>query len=523
MAERIFSTKWKPLGIVIVALCMGPMLEASAQNTGTPSTDASADVEPSSAGASDLSTPETTRAPVDVQAPDANTESADADADVQTAPAEPASNDSAPDTVAAEDVASANTASEGEASGNTAPEGVADSASSAPKTDTRAQVNVAHNGLRVKSADGRFAFGLMPFLQMGYRQVASDLGDSASSGFVLTHFRPIITGKYAEFLSYNFILNVSTSKVNILNAFVTFHAHKRLNIRVGLQKPVFGIELRQAQPTVLFINRSMASSIGSARDMGIALDARPVDSLRLEAGVYNGTDDQKVFSGIQERSVGGDASVRWYAVGNDRPATKDDGFLTLGASGLLRRNEGSAATTHLTARKSAAGHTYANYEANTFADGRKFASNVFAHGGYKGLYFQAEFTTSNQQVNNGADSGRIVERAWQAAATYTIGGVTGWTGTRPDKTLFDGGLGALQIKARGHGLTARARGGDFLELGDGPSDSLSAIGASAGLSWFLSEGVRVIADYNWTTFGRNAKRLDNANEHSLYLGIAAGY
>lgn len=385
------------------------------------------------------------------------------------------------------------------------------------------QVRVTEKGLRVTTSDGRFAFGLMPFVQMGYRQVASDFADSSASGFALQHFRPIITGKYTEYLSYNFILQATASNVNILNAFVTLHPHSRLNIRLGLQKPVFGIELRQGQPNVLFINRSMASTIGSARDIGLALDARPVDQLRIEVGVYNGTDDTKVFSGIQERSVGGDASVRVYALGNDRPATKDDGFLIFGAAALLRRNEGDATTTHLTARKSAAGHTYSNYADGTFADGRKFASTVFAHGGYKGLYFQGEFTTSNQQVSGLSAQGRIVERAWAAAATYTIGGITGWNGTTPNRSLFDGGLGALQIKARGHGFTARARGGDFLDLGNGPADSLSAIGASAGLSWFLSPGFRVLADYNWTTFGANAKRLPNATEHILYIGIAAGY
>src|SRR5699024_6036350 len=107
--------------------------------------------------------------------------------------------------------------------------------------------------------------------------------------------------------------------------------------------------------------------------------------------------------------------------------------------------------------------------------------------------------------------------------SYTLGGVTGWTGTTPDRSLFEGGLGALQIKARGHGLNAHSRDGDFLEIGGSPADSLSAIGASAGLSWHLSQGLRVQADYNWTTFGDDDYRLDNANEHVFFLGLTAGY
>lgn len=402
------------------------------------------------------------------------------------------------------------------------------SSENAPETtpDTAAQrpnVSIGEGGLKVQSADGRFALGLTPFVQMGYRQVASDFGDSAASGFVLEHFRPTLTGKYNEILSYNFILQITPSNINILNAFVTFHAHPALNIRVGLQKPVFGIELRQAQWHLLFYNRSLASTIGAARDIGIALDARLLENLQFEIGAYNGTEDTRVFSGIQEKSVAGDAGLRWYALGNDRPTADSEGFLTLGAAALLRRNEGNVATSHLTPRNSAGGHNYANYAGGAFADGRKFASTVFAHGGYKGFYFQGEFTTSNQQVSDAADQGRIVEHAWQASATYTLGGVTGWTGTTPNRSLFEGGLGALQIKARGHGLTAHSREGDFLAIGGNAVDGLSAIGASAGLSWHISHGLRIQGDYNWTTFGADGQHIGKANEHVFFLGLTAGY
>lgn len=502
MTERTFLDMWQTLFALIVVASLAPLGVANAQST-EPSPSASEFTPPH---ASEI---ERTDADRPQDTPPVISQSADApiadEASASRGQASGAATQPAQDEAAADSVKPATS--------------IASTTSEEPRT----QVNVSEKGLRVTSADGRFALGLSPFVQMGYRQVASDFDDSNNSGFVLTHFRPTLTGKYSEYLSYNFILNITPSSINVIDAFVTFHAHKRLNIRVGLQKPVFGIELRQAQPNVLFINRSMAATIGSSRDIGLALDARPIDNLQIEAGVYNGTEDTRVFSGIQERSVGADAGVRWYALGNDRPTTQDEGFLTLGAAALLRRNEGNATTSHLTPRSSAAGHTYSNYAPGAFADGRKFASTVFAHGGYKGLYFQGEFTTSNQQVSDASDQGRIVEHGWAAAATYTIGGITGWSGTTPNRSLFEGGLGALQIKARGHGLTARARGGDFLNLAGATADSVSAIGASAGLSWFVSPGVRFIADYNWTTFGVDATRLKHANEHSLYIGLAAGY
>lgn len=394
----------------------------------------------------------------------------------------------------------------------------------APRTDSLgAAVDVSPDGLHVTASDGRFELHLTPFVQLGYRHVTSDFNDSNNSGFVLKNFCPILTGTYTEFLSYNFVLAVTASDVFVYNAFTTFHAHPVLDIRVGLQAPIFGIAFRQAEYDLMFIRRSMAATIGPERDIGIALDVRPTNALQLEVGAYSGAPDGAVFSFHQATSVAGNAGVRWYARGHDRPTGDQHGFLTLGAAALVRRTTGASGAPHLTPRQSAGGHTYANYATGTFANGRKVGSTVFAHGGYKGLYFQGDFTTSNQEVSDGTTRGRIVEHAWQASASYTIGGVTGWNGTTPFRTVLDGGLGALQIKGRGHGLAAKSRDGDFLENTGGRDRHLSAIGVSAGLSWHLSAGLRVQADYNWTTFGASTTALEKTHEHHLFVGVSAGY
>lgn len=336
-----------------------------------------------------------------------------------------------------------------------------------------------------------------------------------------------MTGAYAQILSYNFVLAITASDVFIYNAFVTFHAHSRLHVRVGLQAPVFGIEFRQAEYDLLFIHRSVAAAIGPERDMGVALDVRPVDSLQIELGVYSGAPDEEIYSARKERSLSGNAGVRWYARGKDRPLATpqgaQSGFLTLGAAVLLRHSEANPAAPHLTTRRSTGGHAYATYTPDTFAHGRKFGSTVFAHGGYNPLYFQGEFTTSNQHVRNASTRGRLVEHAWQAGASLTIGGVTGWNGTTPDRAIFDRGLGALQLKARAHGHSVRSRGGAFLDHEGEPVDTLFAVGVSAGINWHLSANLRIQADYDWTTFGVDAKRLHNANEHKLFVGLTAGY
>lgn len=533
MNERTFISHWITPVALVFALSATPWHNASAQDTIAPSE--GHDTHEHTPGDGVLYGPEAPpEAAQDTGAqrttPAENAPRATTASDAQTAvEGTPEATEPAPPRAASDARAdrnkSTNAAADTTASAEPEP---SDAATSADDTaydpqPPGANVSVGESGLKVQSADGRFALGLTPFIQMGYRQVGSDFGDSQPSGFVLEHFRPTLSGKYNEILSYNFILQITPSTVHILNAFVTFHAHPVLNIRVGLQKPIYGIERRQAQHHLPFYNRSLGATFGASRDIGIALDARLPGNLQFEIGAYNGTEDGRPFSGIQEKSVAGDAGIRWYAVGKDRPTTETPGFLTVGAAALLRRNEGNAGLSHLTPRNSSGGHSYSTYADGTFADGRKFASSVFAHGGYKSFYAQAEFSTSNQQVSDATNSGRVVEHAWQATATYTLGGVTGWTGTTPNRSLFDGGLGALQIKARAHGLNAQTREGDFLSIAGTPAESLSAIGASAGLSWHISHGLRIQGDYNWTTFGVDGNRIGKANEHVFFLGLTAGY
>lgn len=386
-----------------------------------------------------------------------------------------------------------------------------------------AQVDVDAQGLHVSSNDGRHNLHFTPFLQIAHHQLLTERAYGMDSGVRVEHFRPILAGQYNEIIDYIFILQITADSVGLLYGFVTLHPHERIQIRAGLQNPIFAIEMRQFQQAMLFINRSMDSSIGVICDLGLALDFRPHDQLQLEIGVYNGTDDHHIYSGIQEKSVSGEIGARWYAIGEDAPNGQTPGFLTLGAAAVLRRAHASPASPHLTPHVSPGQHTFMDYDEDVYADGLTLATTVFAHAGYRGLYAEGKFTTSDQQVQHDNGAGRVVKHAWLASLAYTIGGQTGWTGTTIDRDVFNGGLGALQFKIRGHGLRANARGDDFFEIDNAPANALAARGLSAGVSWFITDGLRVQADYNWTRFSADHNNLAHNKEHLLSVGLTAGY
>lgn len=383
-------------------------------------------------------------------------------------------------------------------------------------------VTVSQKGLFVASSDGQYAIGLKAFAQVWYDQVESGAGDARQSGFTLGMLRPHLYGKLADRVAYNFMLNITPAGVNILNAFVSFKAHERIQLHVGLQKPIFNLEWRQLQTPLVFFDRSMVSSLSAIRDTGVAIDTTPVDRLRLELGVYNGADDGTIGTTVKGDAISMNAGLQWNPIGGTGATPEAPAYLTAGGAVRLRRVHADPTAPRLVSKQSLGGHTYAAYAPGVYADGRTFASTLFAYGGYEGLYAQAEFATSNEQIADGTIGGELIQTAWHVSAGYAFGGRNGWLGVTPNRSVFEGGLGALEIRARAHGLQAKTNGGDFLFLGGSPTDQGGAVGASAGLTWHLSYPVRVQLDYSWTTFDEAGARISTLDEHVVRLGISAG-
>lgn len=388
----------------------------------------------------------------------------------------------------------------------------------------RASVRVDEDGLNVYSADEKFHLGVSPFVQFAYRLNRSDLDGGSANGFVLQKFRPSIRGSYHKILAYKFTLDITTSSVHIHDAFMELRAHPRLTFRLGLQKPVFGSEQRQSTRNTLFLSRSLASSIGASRDLGLALDAQPHDRLRVELGVYNGTGNRRVFRGFTPGSAAMNAGVRWAVIGHDRATAEQPSYLTVGAATHLRRVDASEGIPQLTSTASVGGRTTHAYANDAYAHGRVFNTTAFAYGGYGGLFILAEFVTSNQAIQVEDLRTRVVEHAWHAAVSYAFGGTNGWNGVLPHQSVFDGGLGALRLSARLHGKHSRSRGGEFLvDTAGVPTDALHPISAGGSIAWQLSKHMRVQSDYDFTRFDGNFSSSLTPTEHVVRFGITAGY
>lgn len=395
---------------------------------------------------------------------------------------------------------------------------------SPPIPDPQATVRVDEDGLNVHSANQRFHLGISPFVQFAYRFNHSNDAAGSSNGFVLHKFRPSLRGSYHDILEYKFTLDIKSQGVAIHDAFVALHAHPRITLRLGMQKPIFGSEQRQSSRDNLFLSRSMASSIGASRDLGLALDIKPHDQLRIELGVYNGVGNEQAFRNFTPGSPAMNAGVRWAAIGNDRATEAQLGYLTVGAATHLRRVDGDLATPQLYAQQSIGGRLLRDYADNVYADGRTFDNTVFLYGGHSGFYFLAEFMTSNQHIRAEGEPARVVEHAWHGALSYAFGGTNGWNGVIPHRSVFEGGLGALRISARLHAKNMRARGGlHLVGLSQTPTDRLTPTSLGASLAWQLSKRIRIQADYDVTRIDDAVSIQRIPMEHVIRVGITAGY
>lgn len=392
-----------------------------------------------------------------------------------------------------------------------------------PDESPRPNIRIDEDGFALESADGQFEFGMSPYVQLAYRLDFSDLDGGQPNGFTLEKFRPSIEGRYADFLEYKFTIDIRINSIAMHNAHVTLRAHPRFSMRVGLQKWRFGVEQRQSSKNGLFLSRAMPSAIGGSRDLGLALDARPHDSLRLELGVYNGAYDRRVPQRVSHGSAAMQAGARWTLVGGDDATSESPGYLVVGGSVVLQRIEGDETAPHLSERKSIGDRTIIGYAPGVFANGRKFASTAFLYGGYRGLYFHGEFVTSNQQIQHEDAQSRFVEQAWSAAVSYAFGGMHGWSGVVPNHSVLDGGLGALRLAFRMHGQNISTPGDAWIVTTSGSAQtSTSALGWSVGAAWQLSRRMRLQADYDQITFESRPLMTRGGTEHILRFGLTAG-
>ena len=269
-------------------------------------------------------------------------------------------------------------------------------------------------------------------------------------------------------------------------------------LRVGKFKEPIGLEVLRQDRDLSFTERSMASDLLPLRYLGAQISGSLLSkSINYEAGYFQGSSDgsNAVFTQWTHGNEGVGRVFFMPFAATSNTALKNLGF---GAAGSAGHQHGSIA-----GLKTMAQTSFFKYSSTTVADGQhnRISPQAYYYAGPFGVI--AEYMIPSQEVFNKGKTGRIRNEAWEVQGSVMLtGDKNSYAGFHP-RNGFEPNrgfrhMGAVELAFR------------YSELGINPdafplfaSASTSAQKARAtgiGLNWHLNRYVKLMTDYEHTTF-----------------------
>ena len=384
-------------------------------------------------------------------------------------------------------------------------------------------VKASENGFGFESADGKNSIKLKGLLHIDNRNFSdvNGLGSDGKniSGFDFRRIRPTIEG--TVFGKYDFRFTpefgeaktTSTSSTSgIVDAYIDARLQPSFKVRAGKFKPFVGLERLQSGSDIKFIERSYVSNnILPNRDLGAAIHGDVLEGkLNYSVGVYNGVVDGGDITTVQDTNVDKEYAARIFAT----PFKDSDSVLAGLGFGLAATHgnfKGLSSASGLPGYKTAGQQsTFFAYTANTvFANGARDRISPQAYYYYGPFGVITEYARVSQDVTNGTISEKLENDAWQIAGSYLLTGEdASFKGVKP-KQVFntDGdGWGAWELVARyqenniDNAAFSTAGSGAGLRYADPRNNASAAKSWAAGINWYLNQNVKVVLNYEQTSF-----------------------
>lgn len=396
------------------------------------------------------------------------------------------------------------------------PEPVAAATAEPPRPSTR----IGADGFVLESEDRAFSLKLRGYLQADGRYFIDAGRSGPPSTFLIRRARPIIEGTLYRYFGYRVMPDFGGGTTTLQDAYIEARPLRELSFRVGKFKAPFGIERLASATNLFFVERAFPTSLAPNRDLGAEIYGEfGKGDLTYAIGLFNGVADGASSDGDTDKSK--DATGRIFAHPLRSVAIPALHGLGIGVAGSWGRSHGTFDASGLSALKTSGQQTFFRYLA-----GDSIANTVVANGDRYRLspqlyYFVGplgllgEYVASSQNVTIGQNSRRLTNQAWQAAATFVVGGDASYEGVRPTRTVDAGGPGACEVTARYHEL--RIDSNAFPTFADPAKSARLARGYTVGLGWWANRAFRVMADFDRTTFEGGAAGGDNRRAENVVL------
>jgi len=340
--------------------------------------------------------------------------------------------------------------------------------------------------------------------------------------FLLRRVRPSFKGVLWEHYRYKFLVDVASSNLQLLDAYVDVAYVPWLVLRTGKGKVPFGLERLQSATALDFVERGLPTLLGPNRDVGVQLvGAIAGDALTYELGIFNGTADNSVGeTSLDDRF---ELAGRLFArplVASGVPGLRGLGLAVAATAGEAIGTEADPLIRSYPSAGGSAIFAYASpvVDAPVLAAGDhvRFTTQAMLYEGPLGL--SGEYVWARQKVGAGPVLGDFTHQAFAAAATFALTGERATYGSLVPRRPFDplaGRWGAIELAARYARINFDDEAFDL-----GLASSSSATGASAitaGINWHLSAVYKLQANFERTDFDMPGGAGPRPAENALLL------
>jgi phosphate-selective porin OprO/OprP len=380
----------------------------------------------------------------------------------------------------------------------------ADSAAAAAKDKVSATAS-SKDGFSIKSADGKFAVRLKGLVQADGRFFLSDSAVPVTNTFFIRRARPILEATVGKYLEFRVQPDFGQGTTVLFDAYADVKIAPAFAVRAGKFKPAVDLERYQSASDIVFAERALATNLAPNRDVGLQLSGDlGSGAFTWQAGVFNGVPD--LGNGDGDVSDAKDFAGRVFF----QPfKTGTLGGLGVGVAGTTGLERGTAAAPALASYRTPGQQTWFRYASSTttpannvFANGRRarLAPQAYLYSGPLGLH--AEYIQSWQAVSRaGAATVKLKHTAWQTTGSFFLTGEKNSFKSAAPKKAFDpkaGTFGALELAARYSELSIDDA--TFPSFASAASTPSKAKAWGVGVNWYLARAIKVVVDYEHTTF-----------------------
>lgn len=381
-------------------------------------------------------------------------------------------------------------------------------------------VRVGPGGFALESADKAFVLKIRGYVHGDARFFPGAGATGPAHTFLLRRARPIVEGVLAERVGFRLMLDFGGGTASVQDAHIDVRPSPALALRAGKFKAPLGLERLASANALLFVERAFPTALAPNRDIGLQVHGELWSGgLTYALGVFNGVADGG--------SVDGDADKGKDVVGRVfgfplRPLgiAALDG-LGAGVAASFGRARGTLAAPGLGSPRTSGQQTFLRYTAGETLDATTIASGDRVRVSPQLTWFSgpvgviAEYVQASHEVARGSTTARLTHSAWQAAAVLVLGGDAAYEGVKPRHAWGQGGLGAFELAARVHEL--RVDPDTFPTFANPANAARRARGFTAGAGWWASRNLRVIADFDRTTFTGGAAGGNRRPENAVLI------